>query len=69
MLDGQIASITKAREKAENDFSDVIERLMWAQEIGSDPETVGAIRGQGAEPSRVMRESDAKLEALNQKSH
>ena len=65
VLDGQIASITKAREKAENDFSDVIERLMWAQEIGSDPETVGAIREQGAEPSRVMRESDAKLEALN----
>ena len=67
VLDGQIASITKAREKAENDFSDVIERLMRAQEIGSDPETVGAIREQGAEPSRVMRESDAKLEALNQK--
>lgn len=65
VLDGQIASITKAREKAENDFSDVIERLMRAQEIGSDPETVGAIREQGAEPSRVMRESDAKLEALN----
>ena len=67
VLDGQIASITKAREKAENDFSDVIERLMQAQEIGSDPETVGAIREQGIEPSRVMRESDAKLEALNQK--
>ena len=67
VLDGQIASITKAREKAENDFLDVIERLMRAQEIGSDPETVGAIREQGAEPSRVMRESDAKLEALNQK--
>ena len=67
VLDGQIASITKAREKAENDFSDVIERLMRAQEIGSDPETVGAIREQGEEPSRVMRESDAKLEALNQK--
>ena len=40
---------------------------MRAQGIGSDPETVGAIREQGAEPSRVMRESDAKLEALNQK--
>lgn len=67
VLDGQIASITKDREKAENDFSDVIERLMQAQEFGSDPETVGAIREQGIEPSRVMRESDAKLEALNQK--
>lgn len=67
VLDGQIASITKDREKAENDFSDVIERLMQAQEFGSDPDTVGAIREQGIEPSRVMRESDAKLEALNQK--